>query len=155
MRKNFNGPKEFQGFFKSKYKTGASKREEIIEKSLFEMSEFIKEKAQEKFGHYQTGWDQLADATQKERERKGYLPNEPLLRDGTLRDSIETTVEGKQAFVGSKNEVMVWQEKGTSRTGWGRGIPPRPVFLLTQIQGEKEATSIFFKTFIGLFRGSL
>lgn len=54
----------------------------------------------------------------------GYSPpDNPLLREGTLRDSIECTVEGNEAAVGSNDEVAVYQEMGTP--GAIYPIPPR------------------------------
>lgn len=82
-------------------------------------SKHVQAKAKDKFGVYQPGagdfaaWRQLAESTQAERERLGYPPNEPLLREGDLRDSIERTVHGSSAEVGSNDDVMVYQELGT------------------------------------------
>jgi hypothetical protein len=65
-------------------------------------------------------WPQLAESTQRDRERKGYAPNEPLLRTGELRDSITwTIVSDHEGAVGSDLDVAVFQELGTSK------IPPR------------------------------
>jgi len=153
MKTTFESPKQFQEFFQSKYKTNLAEDKEIINESLIEICEFLKIKAKEKFGHYQTGWDQLAAATQADRVAKGYSANEPLLRDGTLKESVEYTITNNSAFVGSKDIIMLYQEKGTTTTGWGKGIPPRPVFALTQIQDGAEGASMFFKTFIKLFSG--
>ena len=45
--------------------------------------------------------------------------DDPLLRTGEFRDSIEHTVQDSVAQVGSNNDVAVYQELGTNR------IPPR------------------------------
>jgi HK97 gp10 family phage protein len=67
-------------------------------------------------GTYDLGWPQLKESTQADRERKGYPPNEPLLRSGELRDSIEYTIKepGRLAEVGSNSDIAVYQELGTS-----------------------------------------
>jgi len=81
---------------------------------------------QEQFGHYQPGWPDLAEATQIERAREGYAPDDPLLREGTLRDAYTTWRDGPDVVVGVPPEsnqaaVAEAQEFGTDT------IPPRPV----------------------------
>ncbi|GAC1332095.1 MAG: hypothetical protein NVSMB20_03100 [Bradyrhizobium sp.] len=50
----------------------------------------------------------------------GYSPPEnPLLREGDLRNSIEHTVHLTVAYVGSNSDIAVWQELGTEK------MPPR------------------------------
>jgi HK97 gp10 family phage protein len=71
--------------------------------------------------HARPKWPQLTEATQEQRSKQGYAPNEPLLRTGALRDSIEwKVVSNHEAHVGSNNQIAVFQELGTSK------IPPRP-----------------------------
>lgn len=75
----------------------------------------IAHEAKSVIGTYKFDWEQLAPATQKERESLGYVANEPLLRDGTLRDSIHyTVIDANEAEIGSNDDVAVWQELGTS-----------------------------------------
>lgn len=50
-------------------------------------------------------------------------PEDPLLRQGVMRDSIEAAHDHRQAVVGSDDEVALWQEMGTS--GALYPIPPR------------------------------
>ncbi len=88
--------------------------------------EDIKETAKEELGVYQpavgsfNAWAVLTDATQSGRSRLGYTPNDPLLRSGELRESIESEVVGLAAIVGTKDIKGLWQEVGTVH------IPPRP-----------------------------
>lgn len=81
----------------------------------------VEEEAKDVIGTYRYNWPQLAESTQADREHKGYPPNEPLLREGTLRDSIEHTVIPIESagYVGSNNKIAVYQELGTN------SIPPR------------------------------
>ena len=65
-------------------------------------------------------WPELKPETMAERVRLGFKANEPLLRTGQLRDSIQWTSHGNEGFIGSNDPVAVFQELGTSR------IPPRP-----------------------------
>lgn len=74
----------------------------------------------------------LAKATQDDRVSKGYTPNNPLLRDGTLlRDSLEkdSNIEGL-AGIGSAEPVQKYQEHGYINARTGRAVPPRPVLRL-------------------------
>ncbi len=87
----------------------------------------LEAEAKSEFGTYQQGagpfaaWSPLADSTKRERVRLGFTPDDPLLRTGDLRDSIEHEVEDWDAVVGSTSPIMPYQEFGTAR------IPPRPV----------------------------
>lgn len=86
----------------------------------------IEETAKEELGIYQPAvgsfdaWAPLAGSTMAGRESAGYTANEPLLRSGELRDTIESEVIGLAAIVGTKSAIGFWQEVGTDR------IPPRP-----------------------------
>ena len=157
MVRRFKSFSEFNLFLRERPESSVSEQEEIITESLTESAKFLQKKAKEKFGHYQSGWDELSDATKKDRVRQGYSENDPLLRSGHLRDTVEMNVRGRSASIGSNDMVMVYQEKGTTRTGWqgAKGIPPRPVFLLTAHENGKEAVEIFVKTYLSLIRGHL
>ncbi|KJH60941.1 hypothetical protein UF13_09150 [Pantoea agglomerans] len=86
----------------------------------------IEETAKEEIGVYQPAygpfeaWAPLAESTKAERVRRGYSEDEPLLRSGELRESIQSEVVGLAAIVGTKSEIGLWQEVGASN------IPPRP-----------------------------
>lgn len=157
MVRNFKSFNDFDLFLKRSPVAHKSEETKIIEESLTEAAKFLQTKAKEKFGEYQSGWDELSEATQKDREQKGFTANDPLLRNGHLRDSVEMNAVGRTASVGSDDPVMVWQEKGTARTGWNgaNGIPPRPVFLLTYFEHGEEAVKLFTKTYLSLIRGHL
>jgi phage gpG-like protein len=86
---------------------------------LDEGSKILQDEAKRVIGTYDYGWPQLAASTQRQREYQGFEPNEPLLRTGDMRDSIEREVQPGVAYVGSNNDKVLWQEFGTSR------IPPR------------------------------
>lgn len=87
--------------------------------ALERAARIVADEARAEIGHYQEGWPQLAPATVEDRVRQGYAPDEPLLREGELRDSIGHEVEGDRAIVGSSSKVAVYQELGTDK------IPPR------------------------------
>jgi hypothetical protein len=90
---------------------------EVLEKA----AKMVEDEAKDAIGTYRYGWPQLAESTQEDRVRQGYSANEPLLRAGDLRDSIEHVVVHHEsaAYVGSNNPIAVYQELGTV------DIPPR------------------------------
>lgn len=127
--------KNFNSFIDFAHHLGMRLAADHVEtrESLEECAEFLKKKIKERFGNYMREdagsfkeWAELADYTKYDRVRQGYTPNDPLLRSGKLRDSVESEVKSHLfehvAVIGSKEQIMVWQELGTSR------IPPRSVF---------------------------
>lgn len=105
---------------------------------LKQVAREIEKTAKSKFGVYQQvisdfdAWEPLTEATQADRVRQGYPPNEPLLRSGSLRNSVNHEVRGLDAAIGSKSDVMVHQELGTVK------IPPRPVLGPAAIQNRRK-----------------
>ena len=67
-----------------------------------------------------SGLNGIAESTVADRTRRGYAPDAPLLRDGTLRDSITHDVDGDTVVVGSELDIAEYQELGTDK------MPPRP-----------------------------
>lgn len=103
----------------------------------------IESQAKSEIGTYQRDdmgpfapWEELKQATQQERERLGFTPNDPLLRTGDLRDSLSHETHGLEAVVGSTSQVMVWQELGTET------IPPRSVLGLAAQRREREVVKL-------------
>lgn len=110
---------------------------------LAEIGKVIQEDAKGRIGSYHAKvgpfpmWDELADATKADREAQGYSDDEPLLREGDLRDAIERLSTNWKTLVGVRGgtpskdgrttlgNIAMWQEFGASRKGiaW---IPPRP-----------------------------
>src|ERR1700685_3240249 len=85
----------------------------------------IEKRAKEKFGEYRAeagnfaAWAPLAESTVEDRIAQGYSPDEPLLRSGETRDSIEHTVLPHEGHVGSDSQILTWLELGTEK------MPPR------------------------------
>jgi hypothetical protein len=100
--------------------------------SLERAAKFVEGKAKAVLGTYEYGWPQLSESTQEGREYRGYPANEPGLVTGAMRDSIEHTVSGDTAWVGSNDKHLEYFELGTSRQ------PPRSVLAETVIRHEKE-----------------
>ncbi|MGZ5056412.1 MAG: hypothetical protein ACXWAT_15925 [Methylobacter sp.] len=105
--------------------------EAAILKAVAKSAEIVEFTAKEKIGFYQTqvgpfdAWTELKQSTKNERVRQGWTENDPLLRSGELRDSINSEVGHPQklifnAAIGSDADIAAYQELGTNR------IPPRP-----------------------------
>src|SRR5262245_15225857 len=103
----------------------ALQQHEMDRHALEKAAKVVKKRAKAKLGEYQdeagpfVGWADLADATKADRVSQGFPEDEPLLRTGAMRDSIEHTVADGEAQVGSNSDIAVYQELGTER------IPPR------------------------------
>lgn len=118
----------------------AIKIEPALHAELKKVGKTLEKDAKAIIGEYQTEnmgpfppWKQLAESTVDDRVRKGYAPDEPLLRTGDMRDSIESTVEGLEVAVGSDSKIALYQEMGTTR-----GIPPRPFLSLALVRGQDK-----------------
>ena len=112
----------------------------------------IEAEARAEIGNYQGAaaqfgaWPELAEATKADRRAQGFTENDPLLRTGELRDSIDHVVGHNEAAIGSNSEIAVYQELGTSK------IPPRS-FLggaaarkaerVAEILGHSAAAGLF------------
>ena len=114
----------------------------------------LQTEAKSYIGNYQEGWAPLAESTllggtspegfrYPGKIELGYAPpDNPLLRTGQMRDSIEqaaaSTGGGAMGMIGSDDPVALWQEMGTKR-----GIPPRPFLALAMMKSQEPATVIF------------
>ena len=95
--------------------------QEAEHRGLKEACEILQTEAKAEIGHYQQeagpfqAWPELAESTKQDRVKSGFPENEPLLRTGETRDSIEYTVGHGEARVGSNSPVAVAQEIGTDK----------------------------------------
>lgn len=123
-------------------------------RGLAAAAELIQNTARAKLGHYQPSvqhfdaWKELADFTKQDRVAKGFTENDPLLRTGELRDSIENEVHGFEAVIGSASDVAVYQELGTDK------IPPRPFLGPALVQSEHALRAIWHDVLLRGFLGS-
>jgi hypothetical protein len=136
--------KEFESFgeFASFLVKTAAMGEAVSEHALKQAATIIKEEAQDRIGSYQDAigpygaWANLAPSTIDDRIRKGFTPDDPLLRTGEMRASIEAVAHGSEAVVATPDVVALYQDQGTDR------IPPRPFFGPAAIASrEKVARS--------------
>ncbi len=121
---------------------------------LEKCAQLIENTAKAEIGTYQqaTGpfqdWAELADATKEDRMQQGYTENDPLLRSGELRDSIQHETGGLEAVIGSTSPIMAYQEFGTGT------IPPRPVLGPASFKNKRKIQGILGASMVsGLFNG--
>lgn len=135
-----------------------------MSETLHVASDMVQHRAKEKIGHYQLAvgefveWTQLKDSTKADRVAKGYPADEPLLRDGTLRDAIHTDVHRDHAFVGVESgltpdgksdigDIAVYLEMGTAN------MPPRPFLGPALYEQRDEITKLLARSVFAAMRG--
>lgn len=106
--------------------------EAAAEAGLLEAAKVVQEEAKAWIGQEHDNWPPLAASTIEEKARLGYDVPTPLLRDGQLRDSIEISVAGHEAFIGSNLEYAKVHEHGDSH------VPPRPFLSSALAVKDKE-----------------
>lgn len=112
---------------------------EVMEKAC----KIVEKEAKRVIGTYDYGWPPLAESTKEDRARMGFAEDEPLLRTGEMRDSIEHRVEVEHVglevvgLVGTDNEIAKYQELGT------RTIPPRSFLGEAAMHKEEEIHELF------------
>jgi phage gpG-like protein len=146
-------PHEFTSFLEASVHCGelALAQHEANHSALEKATKFLQAKVKDKYGEYQpeagpfVAWAELAESTKQDRERQGYPEDEPLLRRGGLRDSVEREVKDNEGFVGSDSDIAVYDELGT------KNMPPRSTFgsaatenleKIKQIVGESVVTAL-------------
>ncbi len=118
--------------------------------ALEHAAELVEAEAKASVGHYQAqsgpfaAWAELADATKDDRVAQGFPANEPELRTGELRDSIEHTVTGHEAEIGSDSEVMEYHELGTAK------MPPRSILGGAAARKADQVAEIFGAEVVGV-----
>jgi hypothetical protein len=114
------------------------KEVEAEKRGLERAAKLLKKAAKDKIGEYQgqagpfVAWAELAESTKRDREKHGFTENDPGLRTGEMRDSIEHEVDGREAQIGSNDDKLVWFELGTSKQ------PPRSVLGGTAFERADE-----------------
>jgi hypothetical protein len=125
--RNFASPAVFAAFLAN----ASGRTLHNMRDKLEEAARLVEKDAKGQIGHYQPAvsifaeWNILADRTIQDKIRLGYAPpDNPLLREGHLRDSIEHQVSvgpnRGEAAVYSNSTIAVYQELGTA------DIPSRP-----------------------------
>lgn len=99
---------------------------------------------QAELGTYQEGWPALADATQQQRVREGYTPDDPLLRSGQMQSDI-TAWQGEDGEwrAGVLADAQSAQAALAAELGTLRGEPARPfVQPIADDYGQRMADGI-------------
>jgi hypothetical protein len=103
----------------------------------------------------------LMPSTQEQRSRSGYPPNQPLLREGDLRDSYECRLMsdpsggGKALVLGSPMWEALWHEMGFYNVRAGVYVPARPVLMPTILEHKDDIEQVFGQAMVGLFGKAL
>jgi len=116
-------------------------------------AQVIEKEAKARVGSYQDGigpfaaWANLAPSTVDDRIRKGFTPDDPLLRTGSLRKSYEHKAKGAEAVVGSASIIALYMEQGTSK------MPPRAVVGPAAIASRDAVGRVAATTLIAWISG--
>lgn len=96
-------------------------------------AKMVEAEAKAEVGKYQASaspfseWPELADATKDDRSKQGFDENEPGLRTGAARDSIDHAIGHHEAVVGSNDQHLEWFELGTVKQ------PPRSILGIAAV----------------------
>lgn len=121
--------------------------------ALDQAARMIQDEAKAEIGHYQGAaspfvpWAPLAESTVEDRVRQGFTPDDPGLRTGDMRDSIQRKVAGDEAEIGSDEEKMVYFELGT------RKQPPRSALGGAAVRKGDEVAQVLGRHFIATLVG--
>ncbi|MBB3175411.1 HK97 gp10 family phage protein [Endobacter medicaginis] len=123
---------------------------ELLQRELLDqVGDAVAADAKSRIGTYDGNeWPALAESTIADRVRRGYSPDEPLLRTGQLRDSIQHEVDGDTVTVGSGLDIAAYQELGTSR------IPPRPFIAPAMMHAGEGAVEAALVEMLGKMFGN-
>lgn len=113
----------------------------------------IEKRAKEKIGNYQAeagpfaAWAPLAESTKAGRTSAGFSEDDPLLRTGDMRDTIEHKVVRSVGHVGSDSDIALYQELGTDR------IPARSFLGGSAFEAEPEIRAKVGATYTAFLSG--
>lgn len=77
-----------------------------VHKGLDAAGQIVETEAKRVLGTYDYSWPELAPATKKQRLSLGFPENEPLLRNGELRDSIGHTTQATEVDIGVPSKIV-------------------------------------------------
>lgn len=127
--------------------------------ALKEGAELVKTEAQAKIGTYQPAagdlpaWAPLSPATQEDRVAKGFTADDPLLRTGELRDSIEIRpVDADAILVGvfdpAMQTIAAAMEFGYYNVRAQRAVAPRSFIRGTAVEQAVPVGELIERAFI-------
>lgn len=159
--RNFASISEYVSFLETRF----SATREAQKEGLRAVGEMVTHEAQDMIGEYQKAagpfpeWAELSEATLQGgvspeghrypgKVELGYAPpDNPLLRTGQMRGSIEWSASASEVVVGSHDPIAAFQEFGTHK------IPPRPFIGLAMFRMAHEATDMAVKFIMSAFCG--
>jgi hypothetical protein len=110
-------------------------------------AQIVEKDAKERIGSYQDAagpfgaWANLAPSTVDDRLRKGFSPDDPLLRTGGLRGSYGHKTQGGVAVVGSASPIALYMEQGTSNMP-ARAVVGPAAYASSDAIGRVAATTL-------------
>lgn len=127
--------------------------------ALKEGAELVKTAAQEAIGSYQSAkgdvpaWAPLSEATQEDRVAKGFTADDPLLRTGELKDSIEARpVDENAVLVGvfdpAMERIAASMEFGYYNVRAQTMVAPRSFIRGTAFEKAPEVGALIERAFI-------
>lgn len=140
---------EFAEFLVAERIATVERNEYVMEK----VAKVVEKEAKSLIGHYQpetppfAGWAELADSTKADRVASGFSENDPLLRTGEMRDSIEHRSDRNEAVIGSDSDIAVYQELGTEK------IPPRSFLGMAAVNKGEEVAKMIGRGFVSALVG--
>jgi HK97 gp10 family phage protein len=136
--KSFSSPAAFAAFLPALALEVKHEEHKVLEKAAV----VVETEAKRVIGTYDYGWTPLAESTLAKKSA-----DTPLLETGEMRDSIEHTVHGNEAEIGSNNDKALWQEYGTSR------IPPRSFLGGALTHKEAEIVKMIGQDIVKVIEG--
>lgn len=88
----------------------------------------------------------LTDATQTERLRLGYSGNDPLVRSGEMKDSIQLEHAPLFSAVGTESPLAPLHEFGFFNVRTGEMVAPRPAWQMALSKTEPLAVNVLAGT---------
>jgi hypothetical protein len=110
-------------------------------------AQIVEKDAKARIGSYQDAagpfgaWANLAPSTVDDRIRKGFTPDDPLLRTGGLRDSYGHKTQGAMAVVGSPSLIALYMEQGNSKMP-ARAVVGPAAYASADAIGRVAATTL-------------
>lgn len=105
-------------------------------------AQLVEREAKRRTGEYHdasgpfAGRAELAPSTKEDRLRRGFTENDPGLRTGKMRDSIQHTSNANEAAIGSNDRNLVFFELGTEKQ------PPRSVLGSAAAEKGEQVAAI-------------
>lgn len=128
--------------------------EDALDRGTEEAADYLIEKIQDKFGHYQDGWQQLKYETIVKERKAGYGANasKPLVMSADMMFAFDKILSRKTrkhvVWITNDDEKMPWHMNGVS----SRNIPKRDPIKPTMKEENENAIKIIIEAVKDVFR---